>query len=185
MGIISKVLESNSYEITKDSNSAIVKAQKRVFTRVDAAIFCAAISGRKREEWQRALETGRRSAVAVHRSPKFPPNYRRARFKRTLIGLAAVERGEISRGERRSLLPLSLSLSFTPFARWSSVNENLNLSEGEERETGSIRTETGGKEGRWIVKKTTSWRSDLWVKGEDSFFPFFFVPRYRALHASW
>lgn len=50
MGIISKVLESNSYEITKDSNSAIVKAQKRVFTRVDAAIFCAAISGRKREE---------------------------------------------------------------------------------------------------------------------------------------
>lgn len=73
-----------------------------------------------------AMET--RSRSTVHRSPKFPPNYRRTRFKRTLIGLAAVERDEISREERRSLLPPSFSLFFTPFTRWSSVNENLNLS---------------------------------------------------------
>lgn len=61
-----------------------------------------------------AMETRPRSTV--HRSPKFPPNYRRTRFKRTLIGLAAVERDEISREERRSLLPPSFSLSSSPLS---------------------------------------------------------------------
>lgn len=120
-----------------------------------------------------AMETRPRSTV--HRSPKFPPNYRRTRFKRTLIGLAAVERDEISREERRSLLPPSFSLFFTPFTRWSSVNENLNLSGRGNwvRQDGNGGWKERGREGRWIVKKTTSWRSDLWVKREDSFFPFF------------
>ena len=151
----------------------------RIRARVDkgAATLCAALS-RCVDQWSKtrgvtAMETRPRSTV--HRSPKFPPNYRRTRFKRTLIGLAAVERDEISREERRSLLPPSFSLFFTPFTRWSSVNENLNLSGRGNwvHQDGNGGWKERGREGRWIVKKTTSWRSDLWVKREDSFFPFF------------
>ena len=175
MGIISKVLESNSYEITKDSNSAIVKAQKRVFTRVDAAIFCAAISGRKREEWQRALETGRRSAVAVHRSPKFPPNYRRARFKRTLIGLAAVERGEISRGKRRSLLPLSLSLSPSPLSLIVGKREFKSI-RGRGKGNWVHQDGNGGKRGSMNREKNNELAIGFMGERGGQFFSFLFCP---------
>lgn len=69
-------------------------------------------------EWSKTrgvMEIRRRSTVY---SPKFPPNYRGARFKRTLIGLAAVERDEISRGkDAPSFLSLSLLHPFHPDRR--------------------------------------------------------------------
>lgn len=103
-------------QVSWKPKSACLRIRARVDK--DAATLSAALS-RCVDQWSKtrgvtAMETRPRSTV--HRSPKFPPNYRRTRFKRTLIELAAVERDEISREERRSLLPPSFSLSSSPLS---------------------------------------------------------------------